>query len=69
MKTFLVLFVIAVSLPVEAQQVRENVKQRVEITESVLAGEEAAPVVEANAVDKSAKKNQGQNAVNAKRKQ
>lgn len=34
MKTFLILFAIAVSLPTEAQRVRENVKQRVEIVEN-----------------------------------
>lgn len=31
MKTFIVLFVIAISLPSEAQRVKENVRQRVEI--------------------------------------
>lgn len=34
MKTFLILFAIAISLPTEAQRVRENVKQRVEIVEN-----------------------------------
>lgn len=41
MKTFIVLFVIAVSMPAEAQRVKENVKQRVEIVE-----EQASPEVE-----------------------
>lgn len=34
MKTFVILFAIAISLPSEAQRVRENVKQRAEIISS-----------------------------------
>jgi hypothetical protein len=33
MKTFIVLFVIAVSLPADAQRVRENIRQRTVIKE------------------------------------
>ena len=33
MKTFLVLFAIASSLPAEAQRVKENIRQKVEIVE------------------------------------
>jgi hypothetical protein len=45
MKTFLVLFAIAVSLPTEAQRVKENVRQRVEIVD-LSAREPASAVVE-----------------------
>lgn len=34
MKTFVILFAIAISLPSEAQRVKENVRQRVEIREN-----------------------------------
>ncbi|MBA2404730.1 MAG: hypothetical protein H0V66_08155 [Bdellovibrionales bacterium] len=49
MKTFLILFAIAVSLPADAQRVKENVRQRVEIVdvdqleEAQVAPEKAAP--------------------------
>lgn len=33
MKTFLVLFIIAASLPADAQRVRENIRQKVEIAQ------------------------------------
>lgn len=33
MKTFLVLFVIAASLPADAQRVKENIRQKVEIVD------------------------------------
>ena len=33
MKTFLVLFIIAASLPAEAQRVKENIRQKVEIVD------------------------------------
>lgn len=34
MKTFVILFAIAISLPSEAQRVKENVRQRVEIVDN-----------------------------------
>jgi hypothetical protein len=45
MKTFLVLFAIAISLPTEAQRVKENVRQRVEIVD-ISAVDPEAPAVE-----------------------
>jgi hypothetical protein len=37
MKTFLVLFVIAASLPADAQRVKENIRQKVDIVDEVSA--------------------------------
>jgi hypothetical protein len=45
MKTFLVLFAIAISLPTEAQRVKENVRQRFEIVD-ISAVDPEAPAVE-----------------------
>lgn len=70
MRTFVILFAIAISLPTEAQRVRENVQQKVAITPELLAvdiaeekgdSESKKPVKE--------EKGQSQTRTNAQRKQ
>ena len=58
MKTFLVLFAIAVSLPTEAQRVKENVRQRYEIVD--VSASEVVEVVDVSEKDNSNNKKKEQ---------
>ena len=58
MKTFLVLFAIAVSFPTEAQRVKENVRQRSEIVD--VSASEVAEVVDVSEKDNSNNKKKEQ---------
>lgn len=68
MKTFFVLFVIAVSLPAEAQRVKENVRQRIEIIDESSVIQEA-PVADVKADPKDIKKIKVDKPIDATRKQ
>ena len=70
MRTFVILFAIAISLPSEAQRVKENVQQKVEISPEMLVED----VAEEKGEPESKKpikeeKSQSQGKVNAQRKQ
>ncbi len=68
MKTFLVLFAIAISLPTEAQRVKENVRQRVEIVDNSAVEEPDAPVVAEKGNPRDKKKDKVDKIIDAVRK-
>lgn len=68
MKTFVVLFMIAVSLPSEAQRVKENVRQRVEIVDHSQVAEVPEVVAEDKGAGNSKKRGKLEESNDASRK-
>lgn len=68
MKTFVILFAIAISLPSEAQRVKENVKQRVEIAQVNDEPVEEVKEAKEESRDDGKKKDKVEKAVDALRK-
>jgi hypothetical protein len=68
MRTFLILFAIAISLPTEAQRVKENVQQKVVISPELLAEDVGEEKGESES-KKPVKEEQAQGKPDAQRKQ
>lgn len=68
MKTFIILFAIAISLPSEAQRVKENVRQKVEIVQVNEPVEEVKEEVKEEVQSPGRKRDKIEKAVDAMRK-